>query len=107
MRAYVLIAASAIAACLPAHAEPPSAPVIANTPRIEVDPRPSAAEALASSILGQRRQGTVEDREEDDEVWSEDAAAPDDEGVAAPCKLCPQVPPARRLNLPSPTAPRN
>ena len=109
MRACFFVAAFAIVACLPARAEPPSAPVTVGTPRVELEPTPSAARTVASTIIGRRGQGTVSDRQEDDEVWSEGPDASDQDEVATTCKNCPQAEPARRVTLPAPpiTAPRN
>ena len=106
MRTRFLIAAFAIVASLPAYAEPPNAPV-ANAPRVEEETEPSAWQRLMSAVIGQRAQSTVPDRTPDDEVWSEDEGAPDEEVVAEPCKLCPQAPPARIADPPVLTAPRN
>jgi hypothetical protein len=107
MRARFLIAALVIVACLPARAEPPNAPATADTRRANGERQPSATSTIASTILGPRVQGTVADREDDEEVWSENPDAPDEEDLAPPCKLCPQAPPARLVRPPLRTAPRN
>ena len=107
MRARFLIAVLAIGACLPAHAEPPNAPVAAETTGAEGETPPNAWQRIMSAVIGQRAQSTVPDRTQDDEVWSEEDGAPAEEGVAAPCKLCPHAPPARIVDPPVLTAPRN
>jgi hypothetical protein len=107
MRACFLIATLAIVVCLPAYAETPNAPA-ADAQRIEEEARPSVWQRVLSTVIGQRAQSTVPDRTQDDEVWSEDEGAPaEEEDVAAPCKLCPQAPPARLADPPVLTAPRN
>jgi hypothetical protein len=104
MRTRFLIAAFAIVTSLPAYAEPPNAPAV-EAPRVEEETQ-SIWQRLLSTVIGQRAQSTVPDRTPDDEVWSEDEGAPA-EVVAAPCKLCPQAPPARLADPPVLTAPRN
>ena len=107
MRTRFLIAALGIVVCLPAYAEPPNAPAT-EAPRVEDETQPNIWQRVLSTVIGARPQSTVTDRVPHEEVWTENEdAAPADEDVAASCNLCPQAPPARVVDPPLLTAPRN